>query len=170
MSGQKKIIMSDLALLYQSLKLTDVKTYIQSGNVIFKATEPDTDKLTGKIEKAISKACGFPASVVLRPADEWLKILKSNPYLKGAKANTESLYVALLKGEVAENKFADLLPYCTQKEKFTNSGRELYLLYPEKLGTSKLTLQIIEKTLGTVATIRNWNTMLALGEMVESEI
>ena len=167
-SGQKRIQMADLAKVYESIKLSDVKTYIQSGNVVFSAPESLGEKLASKIEKAIQKAYGFKADVVLRTADEWLAILKSNPFLKKNKKPEDQLYVALLR-ETAEDKTEELLPYCKAKEKFVFSGRELFLHYPEKFGTTKLTLQVMEKKLGTIATVRNWNTMQALGELVATK-
>ena len=167
-SGQKRIQMADLAKVYESIKLTDVKTYIQSGNVVFSAPESFAEKLRSKIEKAIQKAYGFKADVVLRTAEEWQQILKSNPFLKKAKKPEDQLYVALLR-ETAEDQTAELLPYCKAKEKFVFSGRELYLHYPEKFGATKLTLQVIENKLGAIATVRNWNTMQALGELADTD-
>ena len=136
--------------------------------MVFTAPESFAEKLRTKIEKAIQKAYGFKADVVLRTAEEWQQILKSNPFLKKNKKPEDQLYVALLR-ETAEDQTAELLPYCKAKEKFVFSGRELYLHYPEKFGTTKLTLQVIENKLGAIATVRNWNTMQELGKLAESE-
>jgi uncharacterized protein (DUF1697 family) len=80
-SGQKKILMTELKALYESLKLKDIITYIQSGNVIFKSEKSLSDlELAAKIEKAIYKKYGFEVPVIIRNKDEIQKIISINPF------------------------------------------------------------------------------------------
>ena len=82
-SGQKKIRMADLKKLYESLGFSDVKTYIQSGNVIFKSDSKSSDiELAKKIEKAISAKYHFEVPVIIRASAELKNIISQNPFVK----------------------------------------------------------------------------------------
>ncbi|HXL56115.1 MAG TPA: DUF1697 domain-containing protein, partial [Chitinophagaceae bacterium] len=82
-SGQKKIQMIDLKALYEALKFKDVTTYIQSGNIIFKANEKIFDEnLAIKIEEAIYKKYNFNVPVIIRSVEEMENIISVNPFLK----------------------------------------------------------------------------------------
>ena len=82
-AGQKKILMSDLKALYQSLQFKDVVTYIQSGNVVFKSDAKLSDTgMAKKIENAIDKKYGFHVPVIIRRKKEIQNIISDNPFLK----------------------------------------------------------------------------------------
>ena len=93
-SGQKKIIMTDLLKLYEDLGFIDVKTYIQSGNVVFNSTKKVSNALLVKqIESKINEIYGFQVPVIIRTADDLEKIIASNPF---KAESTENLYVTFL--------------------------------------------------------------------------
>src|SRR5215211_7651545 len=96
-SGQKKIQMTDLKVLYESLKFKDVTTYIQSGNIIFKTSEKISDEnLALKIERAIYKKYNFNVPVIIRSVEEMESTISTNPFLREQGINIEKLHVTFL--------------------------------------------------------------------------
>ncbi|AFM13074.1 DUF1697 domain-containing protein [Turneriella parva] len=168
-SGQKKIKMTDLKAVFEKMKLQDVETYIQSGNVVFSSPERNAGKLSAALEAGIKKAFGFDVSVIIRNAAEWQKILKSNPFLKRAEVPAKFMFVTLLSETATSAPETALRAYCRSGEEFALKGCELYLIYPNGSGKSKLNLNVIERQLNVTGTARNWNTMLALAEMLQKE-
>ncbi|MCZ2845162.1 MAG: DUF1697 domain-containing protein, partial [Candidatus Bathyarchaeota archaeon] len=81
-SGQKKIKMHELKTLYQSLDLKEVKTYIQSGNVVFRCPNTNSKELKDQIERKIKESFGFNIAVLIRTKDEFGKVIERNPFLK----------------------------------------------------------------------------------------
>lgn len=84
-SGQKKIKMNELRTLYESLGFRPVKTYIQSGNVIFKSPASDTSELVSNIETKIKQTFGFSVSVIIRTASEFQHVINNNPFYGARK-------------------------------------------------------------------------------------
>lgn len=165
-SGQKKILMADLKTLYESLKLKDVVTYIQSGNVIFKTSDKADDKtLAAKIEKAISKKYGFEVPVIVRSAEEMQAVLKNNPLLKDKTVNPERTYVTFLSEPPSKEALAALSKTDFSPDRFIVTGKEIYLFVPVSYGETKLSNNFFEKKLKVTATTRNWKTVNKLAEL-----
>ena len=91
-SGQKKIKMSDLKILFEELSFTNVQTYIQSGNVLFTSNMNNKKAILNKIEKKITNRFGYKVEVILKTPDELKRAIKSNPFLKDKKKNSERIY------------------------------------------------------------------------------
>ncbi len=165
-SGQKKILMTDLKSLYEGLKFSNVKTYIQSGNVSFKTKEKLSDvQLAGKIEKAIYKRYSFEVPVIIRNEDELKKIISSNPFMREKNNDAKRLYVTFLseipaKENIRSVESIDFLP-----DKFIFIGKEIYLRVANGYGETKISNNFLEKKLKVKATTRNWNTVNQLLEM-----
>lgn len=165
-SGQKTIKMTELTKLFESLKFKNVQTYIQSGNIIFETADAKEEALVDKMETAIQKQYGFEVPILLRSEKDWPKVIKANPFLKKKGTDESRLYVAFLRDKITRKTFPELEPYRKNREDFVVAGREIYLHYPAGFGATKLTNQVFEKKLETVATTRNWNTVNALQEML----
>ena len=163
--GQKKILMSDLKVLYQSLQFKDVETYIQSGNVVFKSDTKFSDtEMAKEIEKAIEKKYGFQVPVIIRRKKELQNIISDNPFLKDKNIDTKKLHVTFLsnlpdKTNIESIGNIDFLP-----DQFIIKGKEIYLHIPESYGETKLSNNFFEKKLKVSATTRNWNTVNKLFE------
>lgn len=164
--GQKKILMADLKSLYESLKLKEVTTYIQSGNVSFKTNDKFPDiKLAEQIEKAIYKKYDFEVSVIIRNKDELKKIISSNPFSKEKDLDVKKLHLTFLsetpgKAEIKNVSGVDYFP-----DQFIVKDKEVYLHITESYGETKLSNNFFEKKLKVKATTRNWNTVNKLLEM-----
>jgi len=166
-SGQKLIKMADLAALYESLDFKDVKTYIQSGNVIFHADSGDSAILSQKIKDAILTAFGFDVSVFIRTQDEWRQLAEKNPFLGESRIDSGALYVAFLSQSVTQEDVDWIDAPGPAGEEIRLAGTHAYLHYPNGVGRSKWNNNFLEKKLGVSATMRNWRTVLRIFEMCQ---
>ncbi len=155
-SGQKKIIMTDLLKLYEDLGFIDVKTYIQSGNVVFNSTKKVSNALLVKqIESKINEIYGFQVPVIIRTADDLAKIIASNPF---KTESTENLYITFLSNLPNSNQLEKLTELSYLPDEFIVIEKEIYLNV-SSYGTTKLSNSFFENKLKVTATTRNWNTV-----------
>ena len=137
--------MADLKAMFEKAGARDVATYIQSGNVVFKAA--------AKVAGALEKKLGLP--LVLRTADEMQAVIENNPF------PSEHTHVFFLRKAGAP----DLDPKPFLPEKWQVVGRELYVFLPNGLGRSQLVGKLMRKPPVSDATARNWRTCEKLTEM-----
>ena len=155
-SGQKKIIMTDLVKLYEDLGFTDVKTYIQSGNVVFNSTKKVSNSMLVKqIETKINEIYGFQVPVIIRTVDELSKIIASNPF---KNETSENLYITFLSNLPNSNHLENLTELNYLLDEFIVIEKEIYLNV-SSYGTTKLSNSFFENKLKVTATTRNWNTV-----------
>lgn len=165
-SGQKKIQMSDLKSLYESIGLLDVITYIQSGNVIFNSNNKSKSALKKIIEEAIEGRYKFQVPVELRTSRELLDIIKNCPFTTiDVEQESTKVLVTFLSAKPLKHSIEKALEYIAVTEKLVLKGREVYLYCPNGYGKSKLANAFLEKKLGVAATTRNWKSVTKLYEM-----
>ncbi|TVX95320.1 DUF1697 domain-containing protein [Cohnella terricola] len=166
-AGQKKIKMDALKSVFEHLNLLNVRTYIQSGNVLFESGETDDAALADQIERGIAEAFGFQVPVVLRTAEQLTDVVRRNPYELDGRPETDSLYVTFLQTIPSEESVASCLALRNEIDEFIIDGREVYVLIHKSYGESKFSNNFMEKKLKTVATTRNWETVNKLLGMSE---
>ena len=166
--GHNKIKMEVLRALYESLKLREPQSYVQSGNVVFKTDERDLVRLTKKIENAIERTFGFRPDVVLRTSSDLREVIAKNPFAKRRDIEPGKLQVHFLPGDPGAEARANVLKLKTDPEELRIYGRELYVYFLNGMGKSKLSWAAVNKALKTPGTCRNWNTVTKLLEMAES--
>jgi uncharacterized protein (DUF1697 family) len=154
--GGRKVPMAALRQVFEELGHADVRTYIQSGNVVFDATGSAT-RVRAAIEQAIGRAFGLDVTVLLRTPAELAKVVAHNPY--GADA-----YVTFLDGVPDRKRIAVLDPAPFAPDEFCVIGQEVYLRCPNGYGRTKINNTFFEKKLATRATTRNWRTVETLLE------
>ncbi len=165
-SGQKKILMTDLKALYESLKFKDVITYIQSRNVIFKTNSKSSDQdLAKKIEQAIHKKYNFHVPVIIRSVEEIENIISINPFLKNKDINTEKLHVTFLEEAPQPTSLESIKDFDYPPDEFIIIGKEVFLHCPDSYGETKLSNKFFESKLKVSATTRNWKTINKLIEI-----
>jgi uncharacterized protein (DUF1697 family) len=162
--GNKKLPMKDLAGLLENLGCEEVQTYIQSGNAVFRAPAPLAAEIPASLAKAIREKFGFEVPVVLRKAADLRKVLETNPFLS-MDADRSHLYVGFLKHAPEPAAVKGLDPKRSPGDSFAVLGQEVYLHLPKDVAATKLTNAYFDKALGTVCTVRNWNTVQALVEL-----
>ena len=169
-SGQKTIRMADLKNLYDALGFSDVRTYVQSGNVVFAAANPDPAALAASIEAHIRQTFGFDVSVFIRSAQDFQGLLKANPFLNGRSEDPAKLHVTFVYAPPAATRLSALEKPAAGNDEFLVAGREIFLFCPDGYGRTKLSNTFFEKKLGVPATTRNWNTINALLQMAQAAL
>jgi uncharacterized protein (DUF1697 family) len=167
--GHKAVSMSAFRDFMTELGFSDVKTLLQSGNVIFSGPKLTTDGLEKKIETASRKQLAIDADVMIRTGEEWLAAVDANPFADMAKTDPSHLVMLCLKSKPAKASIEKLCAVIKGREEMETVGRELYVKYPDGIGTSKLTNTVIEKCLATRGTARNWNTVLKIKAALDSK-
>lgn len=160
-SGHRLIKMAELQRMCEALGLGRVRTYIQSGNVLFESDE-EREALRRRMEAQIEETFGFDVPVVLCTVDEMERIIANCPFAAG---EGESLHVALLAEAPPQEGIDRLAAVDTGSDEYRAIGSEVYLLYRQPSHKSKLTGALLEKKLGVAATARNWQTMTRLTAM-----
>jgi uncharacterized protein (DUF1697 family) len=163
--GHNMIKMDALRDLYESLKLRDPQTYVQSGNVVFETDDRDLAALAARIEQAIERKFGFRVSVILRTAAEMQDAAAKNPFEARPGIEPSKLAVTFLASRPSAEARTRLLAIETAPEEMRIDGRELYTYYPNGMARPKLSWPLVERTLGIPGTSRNWNTVTKLLEM-----
>ena len=166
-SGQKKIKMADLREHMTVLEFEDVKTYIQSGNLVFKSPETSIEKLEQRIADKIQQAYGFEVSILIRTPEEIRTPLIENPFAQNPENDPKRFYVAFLDAEPDEEKLTALQEMDLGEEEFEVIGKTLYFFVPQGYSNSKMNNNFFEKKLNVIATTRNWRTIHKLVEMTE---
>ena len=165
--GHNKIKMEALRALYESLKLRDSQTYVQSGNVIFRSDERDIARLTKRIEEGIERKFGFRPDVILRTAAEMRDVVERNPFAKRRGIEPGKLLVSFLGSDPGEEAREKVRQMKCDPEEMRIEGREIYIYFPNGAGHSKLPWAGLGKMLKTPATGRNWNSVTKMMEMAE---
>ncbi|HTA28879.1 MAG TPA: DUF1697 domain-containing protein [Candidatus Cybelea sp.] len=165
-SGHNPVKMEQLRAAFGSLGFANVKTYVQSGNVVFEAKGPASE-LSAKIEEKILCDFGFAVPVLLKTAKEMADIVKRNPFLKDKAIDQSKLHVTFLSGTPPKTALELLQPLARGEEQLRVLDREIYLYCPDGYGNTKLNNTAIEKKLSCRATTRNWNTTKTLLAMAE---
>lgn len=155
--GRTSIKMERLREALSALGFENVKTYIQSGNVVFESDETDDKKLTAKIEAAIEKEF-FKTPVMVRSVGEIKEIIESNPFA-GEEFNDKFFHVLFLAEQLPEEKADLLLSNNCETETFAVKNREIYCLLRDGAANSLLGKQYVDKKLKVPATARNWRTV-----------
>jgi uncharacterized protein (DUF1697 family) len=162
--GKNLLPMKELVRLFEKMGCVDVVTYIQSGNVLFSNPAAALDGFAGEMAAAIEKRFGLRVPLVLRSAQEIATVLAKNPFLTRS-TDPKALHVAFLAAKPAAANAARLDPKRSPGDAFELRGRDLYLHLPNGVAKTKLTNDYFDRTLATVATVRNWNTVGKLVEM-----
>ena len=156
--GKNKVKMEILREVCASIGFENVKTYINSGNVIFETAKSDDKKLAEKLEKAIEKAFALNIKVMVRSFAEIEAIVKNNPF-EGQFENDKDLHVFFLDEELTAEKRELLLSNNNENEQFVVRNREIFCLLRVSVLDSLMGKDYIGKKLKVSATARNWRTV-----------
>jgi len=162
MAGHKIIKMEDLRKCFESMRFKNVRTYIQSGNVMFESTETNTRKLGITIEKGLIKSFGFEISVFLRTLEEMQSIAQLNPFKNITTHANSKMFVTFVSEEIRPRPKAPLWTSRKDVEVIAVRGHDLFSLSHEVNGRFGFPNPFIEKEFGVAATTRNWNTLRKL--------
>ena len=160
--GHNLVAMADLRELFEELGFAEAKTLLQSGNVVFESRKRDSAALEQLLEKETASRLKVAAEYLVRSAEELAAIVEANPFPEEAKSDPAHLHVMFLKSAPAAKNVEALRAAIVGRETIENDGKQLYMVYPDGAGRSKLTAALIDRKLGIRGTARNWNTVLKL--------
>jgi uncharacterized protein (DUF1697 family) len=158
--GYHMLPMKELKRVLEKDGCQNVRTYIQSGNVILTSSISDPAKLASRLGAAISKSHGFEPRVMVLSADELQRAANGNPFA-AAIDNPAALHLFFLEANPKSPDLKALEALKTKTEAFALKGAVFYLHTPDGLGRSKLATRI-ERSLGVQGTARNWRTVTTL--------
>ena len=161
--GNCLVKMETLRTLCGTLKLRDAKTYVQSGNVVFRAADSDPVKLGRRLEDAIEKTFGHRPPVMIRTAAELRDVAARSPFAGRDEIEGGKLIVTFLPGEPEAESREKVMALRTPPEELVLAGREMFLYCPNGMSKAKLNLAKVDRILR--GTARNWNTVSKLIEM-----
>jgi uncharacterized protein (DUF1697 family) len=159
--GKNKLPMKALGGMCEAHGCISVRTYIQSGNVVFSAAAKIAASFPAALKAQIKRDFGFETTAVMRSAAELRMVTENNPFLKPS-VDTKWLHVTFLADEPQFPDVVKLNPPCEGSEAFSLRGREIFLYLPNGAGRSKMASYPYDKKLATIGTTRNWQTVMNL--------
>ena len=152
-AGKNRLKMQDLRSLCETAGCREVRTVLQSGNVIFRAEKvPDLGRI-------LEKALGVRPEVFYRKETQIRNIVNSEPFGDYPDISPSHQLVMFLENKISSVKLAKVK---TEREVLWTLGREICITFPDGIGRSKLSNQSIEKALGVKGTMRNMNTLVKI--------
>ena len=156
-SGKHKVPMAELRSLCENLGWRNVRTYIQSGNVVFEAESPTG--LAAMLASGIAETFGFQVPVLVRSAAEMAEVVERNPFGEIEDFAPEKLHVTFMAEEPQPDKLEAIKAFTFEPEKYTILGKEIYVYCQNGYGNTKLENLFFEKKLKVTCTTRNWRTV-----------
>ena len=164
--GHAIVKMDALRELFTSLKLKNAKTYVQSGNVIFRSAPTEEAALAAKIQRGIEKRFGLRPEVILRSAQDMQAVVKASPFTGRANIEPGKLLVQFLGEEPTAEVRGRIEALGPHPEELHLVGRELYVYFPDGQGRSKF-VPVLDRILKSTGTGRNWNSVTKMLEIAE---
>ena len=165
--GNKLVAMAELRALLSELGLSNPRTMLQSGNVVFDSARKTPAQLERLLESEVERRFKMSVDVFVRTADEWKTVIARNPFKAEAARDPARLLVMFLRDAPSAKHLAVLEAAIVGPETPRAVGSQVYLVYPEGVGRSKLTNVALEKILMTRGSARNWNTVVKLAAAAE---
>jgi len=163
-SGQKMIRMEELRRHIAGCGALNVRTYIQSGNVVCEHPVKTSRQLGGIVEESLARKLGYRVTALVVSAKELAAIAGQNPFDKKLPEFGSRMYVCFFENKSPPAAIASIQSYVSAGERLIVKGAAGYAYYANGLGRAKLSHAVIERKLG-LTTMRNWNTVTALLEL-----
>ena len=164
-SGQKIIRMKDLAKLLENIGLVNVKTYVQSGNIVFQSKEESKEKMEIFIQDSIYSVFGFDVPVLVLTVYSLKNIIVNNPFIKDVSKDSPFFHITFFAFSPVNYDLNAIQDKKADHEEIEITNEAAYLFCPNGYGKTKLNNNFFEKQLGVKATTRNWKTTLRLQEI-----
>jgi uncharacterized protein (DUF1697 family) len=163
--GRNPIRMAELCALLIELGFVDVRSLLQTGNLVFRSRAQTGAELEDFLEAQAAQRHDLHTDFFVRTEKEWKQIIANNPFREEAKRDPSHLLVVFLKRAPSAKEAEKVQAAVTGPEIVSINGREVYIVYPTGIGRSRVTNAFVERKLGTRGTARNWNTILKLASM-----
>lgn len=164
-SGQKRIRMAELKKLYESLNFNNIRSYLQSGNLVFDGPLTEPGELGHQIEAAIRDKYGYEVTVFIRDSVDFRRIIDKNPFINNRGEDPTKLYVTFLDRPInalIESDWDNINP---GEEALIVGQQEIFIFCPNGYGRARLNNNYLEHKLNLTATTRNWKTINAVYQL-----
>mmetsp|Transcript_43219 Transcript_43219/g.69305 ORF Transcript_43219/g.69305 Transcript_43219/m.69305 type:complete len:211 (-) Transcript_43219:6598-7230(-) len=168
-SGKKCIRMVDLRSHMATIGLQEVKTYVQTGNVVFNCVEDDISKIESMIKAKVRSEYGFDVCVIVKTRESLELVVKGNPYQTQADKDPTKVLVSFLSQVPLSSAVDTLQTVGHAGEKFEVHKDVVYLYVPNGYGKATLNNNVFERKLNVGATSRNWRTVVKVVALVDEE-
>jgi uncharacterized protein (DUF1697 family) len=162
--GHNKIPMRELCMLCADLGWVDVQSYIQSGNLVFRAAAKAA-QLETELEQAIERRFGLPIPILVRAAAVWPDYVRDNPFPDASQNEPNLVMLALSKAAPKKDAAEKLQERAVSGERIVQVGDAIWVHYAGGVAKSKLSPALFDRLVGSPVTARNWRTVLKLDEM-----
>lgn len=164
--GNKKVAMADLKAMVEALGFTQVKTLLQSGNVVFEAGDRPDAGLEALLETEAEKRLGLVSRFIVRDPKAWRAMIDANPLPDEAEREPSRFLVNVAREAVTAEMMAMIRAAATPGEKIEAGDRCVYAFFGDGIAESKAALVFGRKALGLTSTGRNWNTVLKIAALI----
>ncbi len=164
--GNRKVSMTKLVAVIDGAGFTEVKSYINSGNLVFYVSKMGQEEVVSKLEKAIENEFGFRVDVIVRTTSQWSKYSTQSPFPTAESTRPNKLHLGLSKATFDADIIRILNGKAQYGEKIKIVGDAIWVDFNESVGKSKLTPAFFDRTVGSTVTMRNWNTVQKLNDIL----
>ncbi|RWM13584.1 MAG: DUF1697 domain-containing protein [Mesorhizobium sp.] len=161
----RRVVMSDLRAMTEGLGLNNPRTLVATGNLVFETEEAEIAALERRLETAFQKSFGRHVDIIVRRADDWLKLAAGNPFPAESAAAADQVAVRVMRKPVPAEAVAALEANVGKDERMQAVGGDIWIVFSRETPSSRLLATISHKRLG-IGTSRNWNTVRKLADMV----
>jgi uncharacterized protein (DUF1697 family) len=165
--GGNRLPMADLRAMCADLGWLDAQTYVASGNVLFRATGT-AGGLEEALERTITDRFGLTIATIVRTAPTWASLGASNPFPEASEAQPNGVMLALSKHPPREEAVHDLQARAMDGERVARTGDALWIHYAGGAARSKISPGLLDRSVGSPVTTRNWRTVLRLHAMAQA--
>jgi uncharacterized protein (DUF1697 family) len=163
-SGRNLIPMLEARSLCAELGWSDVRSYIQSGNLLFEAGAAPK-RLEADLEAALERRFGFSIPTLIRAASDWPSYVRGNPFPEASRSAPNRVMLELAKAPPQPDAVGQLQQRAGAGERIVQVGDAIWIHYPQSVARSKLSPALVDRLVGSPVTTRNWRTVLKLHEM-----
>jgi uncharacterized protein (DUF1697 family) len=158
----RRVVMSDLRDMAKDVGYRDPRTLVSTGNIVFEADVSPLADIEAKLEAAFKGRFGKPVDIIVRAGTDWLKLAKSNPFPDGEGSQ---VIVRVMRKPLGPETVEVLRPYADPKQRIALTGGDLWIDFAGGPSEWKLLSALTTKRMG-IGTLRNWNTVRGLAEMI----
>ncbi|PWJ89072.1 uncharacterized protein (DUF1697 family) [Mesorhizobium loti] len=163
----RRVVMADLKAMAEELGLNNPRTLVATGNLLFEAPATDIADLERRLEAAFEKTFGRHVDIIVRGAEDWLKLAAGNPFPDESAEAGDQVAVRVMRKPAPVDAVAALQTYIAENEKVVSVGGDIWVVFSRERPSSRLLTATNHKRMG-IGTSRNWNTVRRLVEMVDS--
>jgi uncharacterized protein (DUF1697 family) len=167
LTPRKRVVMADLRAMAERVGLKNVRTHASSGNLVFEAAGTTPSELEGRLERAFPETFGRHVDIIVRDAAAWRKLAAANPFPEESERMPDQVALRVMRAPVPADTEERLRQAMSAGEQFAIVNGDPWIVFSRSTPNSRLLAAMNHKRLG-VGTSRNWNTVRALAQMVNS--